>query len=408
MRARNLICTTLGLGLLASSAPAQAGATYTAVVFAALCGTPNAPVCGLQHQAIRDLWLRNTDLEDGGVYNAFSYPNARFEPGKLYIVDTEFVPPTSTWIVPPFTPTRHHPADAHWRVVRAWLEKAAATAGDMVVSGHSFSGLGVVWGVATSRSQILHDKLDTVMTVTSPMAGHPLGVWPACTAYSTAFCSFAPNHRRMRELRAVTEAAITNPNINLGAKMVAVAAETRRADGTYTGSDGLIPTDSMLFLQPNWPQYRGQMPSDPTRAYRAIFYETMDCQDPVCLMHLDANEGRAATAAVDWVDERQVGHWNYCDLEACGPGEGDCDSHAECGFSNGRCISNVGEWFGWSASTDVCQVRSNGAGDYCSREFRCGFGEGNCQSDSECRSGLTCYRNAGLLHGLAWWVDVCQ
>lgn len=52
-----------------------------------------------------------------------------------------------------------------------------------------------------------------------------------------------------------------------------------------------------------------------------------------------------------------LGHWAYCSLWSCGPcdeGEGDCDSDKECklGLS---CVHNVGVKYGWNKYVDVCE-----------------------------------------------------
>lgn len=457
------LCAPLMAAVTLSAATAAAQPAYTVVVFPALCGTASAPSCSVQEQPIRDLWLDRTDLIDGGTYDAFDYPDAEFLPGRVYLVSTEYIPNHGNTRAPPYTPARSFEIHAHWQAVRAWVEKAAESADHLVLAAHSFSGPGLVWAMSTSSDPRVHNKVNTVMTVTSPMAGHPLAVWPACTAYSPAFCSLFEPGRQMQELRTVTEAAILNPNIDLSRKLIAVSAETTNT--TFwgptgpTGSDGLIDVSSQIFLAPNWPIYRNQRPSTADPSYQAIFHETVNCNGAPCNQHVYANDGIAAQAAVRWINRRQPGGADYCTLMSCGegqgdcepnanqcagglrcvsdvgadygfanwvdvceapgtrefcdgaacaPGQGDCDSHAQCSGANGRCMSNIGPAYGWSAGTDVCLTRSNGAGDYCSREFRCGYGEGHCSSTAECAAGLTCTQNAGWSHGLPYFVDVCQ
>ncbi|MEZ4372060.1 MAG: hypothetical protein R3B07_14605 [Polyangiaceae bacterium] len=128
----------------------------------------------------------------------------------------------------------------------------------------------------------------------------------------------------------------------------------------------------------------------------------------------------------------------------CAHGEGDCDSDAECEPGT-VCKPGVGAQFGLPAGTDVCVSTgcSNGLWDanecgvdcggtsgcgacsvprpnkgpscggvngdphYCTNpNFPCGSGEGDCDSDAECASGLVCGSGNGVKFGLGG-VDVC-
>ncbi len=116
------------------------------------------------------------------------------------------------------------------------------------------------------------------------------------------------------------------------------------------------------------------------------------------------------------------GSWAFCSNPACGPcgeGEGDCDTDAEC--STGLvCTKNVGAAFGFPSTTDVCQqpanappagvcTKSPGDWEYCTDPLcgPCDTGEGDCDSNAECSSGLACLDDEGATQGFPPTVDVC-
>ena len=93
-----------------------------------------------------------------------------------------------------------------------------------------------------------------------------------------------------------------------------------------------------------------------------------------------------------------VGNLDYCrDFGPCTAGEGDCDNDSECeaGLS---CVQVEG--------VDICQTISPvcphpvGHLDYCRDCGPCAAGQGDCDNDGECQSGLTCVQIEG--------VDTCQ
>ena len=99
----------------------------------------------------------------------------------------------------------------------------------------------------------------------------------------------------------------------------------------------------------------------------------------------------------------QNGHVDYCrDYGPCSTGEGDCDSTSEC-QSGLECRRNVGTTYGFPANYDVCEAAAgggqNGHVDYCRDYGPCSTGEGDCDSTSECQSGLECRRNVGTTYG---------
>ena len=78
----------------------------------------------------------------------------------------------------------------------------------------------------------------------------------------------------------------------------------------------------------------------------------------------------------------------------CGLGQGDCDSDSGCqpglvcGEDNGA-HSLIGKW-----NVDVCTDQVKGGPfnsiNTCSSSHRCGFGMGDCKHDFDCQDGLKC------------------
>lgn len=127
---------------------------------------------------------------------------------------------------------------------------------------------------------------------------------------------------------------------------------------------------------------------------------------------------------------------NFCTACLCGAGQGDCDSSAECA-SGLTCGLDNGPMFGLPKGYDVCVAPHclNGVQDAASGETGiddggpcgtrasscsgtpgstdfcvgclCASGEGDCDSDAECTSGLVCGLNNGLKFGLPKAFDLC-
>jgi hypothetical protein len=107
----------------------------------------------------------------------------------------------------------------------------------------------------------------------------------------------------------------------------------------------------------------------------------------------------------------------YCSESCrCRVGEGDCDSSSEC-QSGLVCAQDVGARYGFNSTYDVCESPSgsgschsgsNGGSAYCSESCRCGVGEGDCDSSSECQSGLVCAQDVGARYGFNSTYDVCE
>lgn len=142
-----------------------------------------------------------------------------------------------------------------------------------------------------------------------------------------------------------------------------------------------------------------------------------DCDDDsecesglTCVMNVGADYGWGASIDVCESSGPVPGDLDYCSTSSrCGEGEGDCDSDGEC-ESGLSCVMNVGASYGWGSTIDVCEASGPVPGDtdYCSTSHRCRRGEGDCDSNAECRRGLTCVQNVGADYGWGSSIDVCE
>lgn len=62
---------------------------------------------------------------------------------------------------------------------------------------------------------------------------------------------------------------------------------------------------------------------------------------------------------------------------------------------------------GGSSGSSACHQGTKLGWDYCSSTCPCGAGEGDCDSDSDCKSGLSCHHDVGARYGVNAEVDVC-
>ena len=112
------------------------------------------------------------------------------------------------------------------------------------------------------------------------------------------------------------------------------------------------------------------------------------------------------------VCDKNDGNIGSCctDTKSCGVGQGDCDSDSDC-LSGLKCGSNnCLSDFNWGgSSTDccykpspptptpppsrVCDKNDGNIGSCCTDTKSCGVGQGDCDSDSDCLSGLKCGSN---------------
>ena len=140
---------------------------------------------------------------------------------------------------------------------------------------------------------------------------------------------------------------------------------------------------------------------------------SQECQSGLlCVNDVGAKYGYDAVVDVCQPPERLApGHYDYCVVEGpCGGGEGDCDSDSGC-QSGLVCVNDVGAKYGFDAIVDVCQLPERlapGHYDYCVVEGPCGAGEGDCDSNSGCQSGLVCVNDVGADYGFRSIVDVCE
>ena len=106
------------------------------------------------------------------------------------------------------------------------------------------------------------------------------------------------------------------------------------------------------------------------------------------------------------------GHVDYCrDYGPCSVGEGDCDGNSQC-QSGLQCSQDVGASYGFRADYDVCEAAAgggpNGHVDYCRDYGPCSVGEGDCDGNSQCESGLQCSQDVGANYGFRADYDVCE
>jgi hypothetical protein len=144
----------------------------------------------------------------------------------------------------------------------------------------------------------------------------------------------------------------------------------------------------------------------------------------ICLPDTGAAYGFPATVATCGLPAESActltpGDWGYCSDPHCGPcrrGVGDCDGDAECNPGL-VCRSNVGPDYGLPPTMDVCVLptessctKSPGDWGYCSDPAcgPCPAGLGDCDTDADCVSGLSCSFNAGEKYGLPATMDVCE
>lgn len=145
-----------------------------------------------------------------------------------------------------------------------------------------------------------------------------------------------------------------------------------------------------------------------------------ECQAGLtCLDDVGAEFGLAASSDVCGFRQGEfcpfdLGHPDFC--SACGPcepGEGGCKADGEC-VAFADCFENIGAELGFKASTDIClRVAPEdcpfepGSVDFCKVCGICDEGQGDCDTDRECRPGLSCVDGAGAQFGFGDDVDLC-
>ena len=101
--------------------------------------------------------------------------------------------------------------------------------------------------------------------------------------------------------------------------------------------------------------------------------------------------------------ESVLGSPSYCTVNGpCGAGEGDCDGGHEC-QAGLVCQHDVGAQYGFAGNIDVCLAVSGGgtvgSNVYCAVSGPCGAGEGDCDGNHECQTGLICMNDVGAKYG---------
>ena len=102
------------------------------------------------------------------------------------------------------------------------------------------------------------------------------------------------------------------------------------------------------------------------------------------------------------------GHDDYCTPQSpCGEYEGDCDSNDDCqtGLSCGtnNCPSSL-EFDLW---VDCCFSPSPGHHDFCTPQNPCGEHEGDCDSNDDCHTGFVCGSDCPSYLGYHYNTDCC-
>ncbi len=101
-----------------------------------------------------------------------------------------------------------------------------------------------------------------------------------------------------------------------------------------------------------------------------------------------------------------MGDGDFCTVKgACAVGEGDCDGNQQC-QSGLVCHNNVGENYGFASFTDGCEPPVLGSTNYCTVTGACGEGEGDCDSNDESEVGLACRNDIGADYGFLAFIDV--
>jgi hypothetical protein len=96
----------------------------------------------------------------------------------------------------------------------------------------------------------------------------------------------------------------------------------------------------------------------------------------------------------------------------CDHGEGDCDTEADC-LPGLVCLHDAGFAFGYEddevdVCSNQCPTLGVGAWNYCSPQCPCDAGEGDCESDADCATGLRCVSDIGPAFGFQREVDICE
>lgn len=96
----------------------------------------------------------------------------------------------------------------------------------------------------------------------------------------------------------------------------------------------------------------------------------------------------------------------------CDVGEGDCDNNSQC-RPGLKCVQQ-GSSFGLPQAYDVCVPvepaydPDNRSSSFCSSASQCDVGEGDCDTNSDCKPGLVCIKGRGTDYGAPADWDFCD
>ena len=117
-----------------------------------------------------------------------------------------------------------------------------------------------------------------------------------------------------------------------------------------------------------------------------------DCQSGFACGSNNCPDSLGYGTDVDCCFEATLGHLDYCTTKnKCGVNEGDCDKHDECQSGlvcgNGNCDSTLDAF---SDESDCCYNAINGDPEFCTAENPCAADEGDCDTHTQCQTGLYC------------------
>ena len=184
-----------------------------------------------------------------------------------------------------------------------------------------------------------------------------------------------------------------------------------------------IPTSGCPTFNPSSPSTTFCSPSCPCDAGEGDCDTNAECATGlICIQNNGATYGLPANydvcEAVAGCPPFQPSKPNpkFCTQACpCAAGEGDCDNNAEC-QSGLVCIQNNGATYGLPANYDACEAvagcapfqPSKPSTTFCTQACPCAAGEGDCDKDNQCQTGLTCVQNNGAMYGLPANYDVCE
>jgi hypothetical protein len=175
-----------------------------------------------------------------------------------------------------------------------------------------------------------------------------------------------------------------------------------------SANDYITSSDEILYIPPTQTLSRDNVytttrlvtiPDDTTPGRHHIGARIDD------LVNLTDDESPNNATYID-IDVLENGDLDFCKGPVpCERFQGDCDSDDECA-SGLSCIEDMGDFYGFEQTTDVCDY-PQGDPAYCSEDEPCDRGLGDCDSDDECTGDLQCITDVGAEYGWASTVDVC-